>query len=180
MKKSYKRLLEGNKEWSELKLTEDKEYFKKLSKEQRPQYLWIGCSDSRVPANEVTKTNSGEIFVHRNIANLVIQTDMNLLSVLYFAVDILHVKHVIVCGHYKCGGIKAAMQNKDHGFVIDKSEAVKILGDNIVKHNTHEYELGNSVYQFLNLLSTFAGYTNHNFYFIGGLESEPTLLERQK
>lgn len=117
MNKSYTRLLEGNKEWSGLKIKEDKNFFKKISRGQHPQYLWIGCSDSRVPANEVTKTESGEIFVHRNIANLVIQTDMNLLSVLYYAVDILKVKHVIVCGHYGCGGIIAAMENKDHGFV---------------------------------------------------------------
>lgn len=117
MKKSYVRLLDGNKAWAEQKLGENKNYFKKLSKGQHPKYLWIGCSDSRVPANEVTATQSGEIFVHRNIANLVIQTDMNLLSVLYYAVDVLKVKHIIVCGHYNCGGIIAAMENKDHGFV---------------------------------------------------------------
>lgn len=117
MQKSYTRLLEGNKKWAQSKLREDKDFFKKLTKGQHPRYLWIGCSDSRVPANEVTATQSGEIFVHRNIANLVIQTDMNLLSVLYYAVDILKVKHVIVCGHYSCGGITAAMENIDHGFV---------------------------------------------------------------
>lgn len=125
MKKSYTRLLEGNKEWAKRKISLDKNYFKKLSKGQHPGYLWIGCSDSRVPANEVTATESGEIFVHRNIANMVIQTDMNLLSVLYYAVDILKVKHVIVCGHYGCGGIAAAMENKDHGFVNNWLRNVK-------------------------------------------------------
>ena len=117
MKDSYKKLLLGNKKWVQSKLKEDKLYFQKNSVDQRPEYLWIGCSDSRVPASEVTNTGPGEIFAHRNIANLVNQTDMNLLSVLYFAVDVLHVKHVIVCGHYACGGIEAAMDNQDHGFV---------------------------------------------------------------
>lgn len=94
---------------------EDPEYFKKLSLGQKPDYLWIGCSDSRVPANEVTSTESGEIFVHRNIANMVIHTDLNLLSVLEYAVKYLGVKHIIVCGHYGCGGVKAAMGNDSFG-----------------------------------------------------------------
>ncbi|MCC6837503.1 MAG: carbonate dehydratase [Bacteroidia bacterium] len=117
MKNSYNRLLEGNKKWSEQKLKEDPDYFKTLTLGQSPEYLWIGCSDSRVPANEITGTNSGEIFVHRNIANMVVHTDMNLLSVLYYAVEVLHVKHIILCGHYGCGGVIAAMSNKDNGFV---------------------------------------------------------------
>jgi carbonic anhydrase len=117
MDKSYARLIEGNKTWSQEKLKQDPDFFKKLSLGQSPQYLWIGCSDSRVPANEITGTKSGEIFVHRNIANVVVHTDMNLLSVLYYAVEVLHVKHVIVCGHYGCGGVIAAMSNKDNGFV---------------------------------------------------------------
>ncbi len=115
--KSYERLLKGNREWSKGKLATDPEFFKNLTKGQEPQYLWIGCSDSRVPANEITGTKSGEIFVHRNVANLVFQTDTNLLSVLYFAVEVLRVKHIIVCGHYGCGGVLAAMENKDFGFV---------------------------------------------------------------
>lgn len=137
MKKSYARLLEGNERWASGKIKKDKNYFKRISAGQHPQYLWIGCSDSRVPANEVTATESGEIFVHRNIANLVIQTDMNLLSVLYFAVDILHVKHVIVCGHYGCGGISAAMENKDHGFVNNWLRNVKEV------YSIHKEELEN-------------------------------------
>ncbi|MBL7930710.1 MAG: carbonic anhydrase [Bacteroidia bacterium] len=117
MELSYKRLLDGNKAYSMSKKIDDPEYFKKLSLGQRPDYLWIGCSDSRVPANEVTNTESGEIFVHRNIANLVVHTDMNLLSVLEYALVHLGVKHVIVCGHYGCGGVRAAMSNNLHGFV---------------------------------------------------------------
>ncbi len=117
MEKSYQKLITGNKLYAETKLHQDPEYFKNLSKGQTPDYLWIGCSDSRVPANEITKTESGEIFVHRNIANLVVHTDTNLLSVLEYAVKFLLVKHVIVCGHYGCGGIKAAMTNTYHGYV---------------------------------------------------------------
>jgi carbonic anhydrase len=117
MDKSYARLIEGNRTWSQEKLMQDPDFFKNLSLGQNPEYLWIGCSDSRVPANEITGTKSGEIFVHRNIANVVVHTDMNLLSVLYYAVEVLRVKHVIVCGHYGCGGVIAAMTNKDNGFV---------------------------------------------------------------
>lgn len=133
MDASYDRLLTGNREWVKEKLSEDKNFFKDRSTEQHPEYLWIGCSDSRVPANDVTKTNPGEIFVHRNIANVVIQTDMNLLSVLYYAVDILHVKHVIVCGHYECGGVNAAIQNEDFGFVNNWLRSIKEV---YVKHKT--------------------------------------------
>jgi carbonic anhydrase len=115
--KSYQKLLEGNKKWSDEKKLADPEFFENLTKGQSPDYLWIGCSDSRVPANEITNTRSGEIFVHRNIANMVVSTDTNLLSVLYYAIDVLHVKHIIVCGHYGCGGVLSAMENKDFGFV---------------------------------------------------------------
>ena len=135
MQISYERLLAGNKKWSEEKLKENPEYFKNLTLGQNPEYLWIGCSDSRVPANEITNTESGEIFVHRNIANVVVHTDMNLLSVLYFAVETLKVKHVIVCGHYGCGGIQAAMENKDHGFVNNWLRNIKEV------YNKHSKEL---------------------------------------
>jgi carbonic anhydrase len=117
MEQSYQRILEGNRQFSLSKKLEDPEYFKKQSLGQKPEYLWIGCSDSRVPANEVTNTESGEMFVHRNIANLVVHTDMNLLSVLEYAVVYLKVNHVIVCGHYGCGGIRAAMNNTMYGMV---------------------------------------------------------------
>jgi carbonic anhydrase len=117
MEKSYEKLIQGNQLYSETKLFQDPDYFKNLSKGQKPDYLWIGCSDSRVPANEITSTHSGEIFVHRNIANLVVHTDTNLLSVLEYAVKYLEVKHIIVCGHYGCGGVLASMTNTYHGYV---------------------------------------------------------------
>jgi carbonic anhydrase len=117
MDKSYQKLIDGNRRYSLEKKFDDPEYFKKLSLGQKPDYLWIGCSDSRVPANEVTSTDAGEIFVHRNIANLVVHTDFNLLSVLEYAVKYLGVKHIIVCGHYGCGGVNAAMTNERHGYV---------------------------------------------------------------
>jgi len=113
----YRRLLRNNQEWvtERLKLRDD--YFTRMTESQEPQYLWIGCSDSRVPAEEVTGTTPGEIFVHRNVANLVIHTDFNVLSVLQYAITVLKVKHVIVCGHYGCGGIRTAMSRKDLGLI---------------------------------------------------------------
>ncbi len=114
---SYERLLAENKNWAKEKLAVDPEYFNRLVHVQNPEFLWIGCSDSRVPANEITGTQPGEIFVHRNIANMVIHTDLNLLSVLQYAVEVLKVKHIIVCGHYGCGGVKAAMTNHNFGII---------------------------------------------------------------
>jgi carbonic anhydrase len=111
---SYEKLLAANKTWAAQKLLSDPEYFHRLEHVQTPEFFWIGCSDSRVPANEITGTQPGEIFVHRNIANVVVYTDVNLLSVLEYAVTILKVKHVIVCGHYECGGVKAAMSHHDY------------------------------------------------------------------
>jgi carbonic anhydrase len=113
------RLLLENKAWASEIKADDPEYFERLSHLQTPQFLWIGCSDSRVPADKITGTQPGEIFVHRNIANLVIHTDVNLLSVLDFAVNHLQVQHVIVCGHYGCGGIKAAMTKHDYKYVLN-------------------------------------------------------------
>lgn len=117
MEKSYRRLLEGNKRFIAEKLNIDPDFFKKLAQQQTPEFLWIGCSDSRVPANEITGTDPGEIFVHRNIANMVVSTDVNFLSVLQYAVEVLHVKHIIVCGHYGCGGVLTAMNQKSMGLV---------------------------------------------------------------
>jgi carbonic anhydrase len=119
MLESYEKLLRENEAWAAGKVKADPDYFERLSKLQKPEFLWIGCSDSRVPANEITGTQPGEIFVHRNVANLVIHTDVNLLSVLDFAVNHLHVKHVIVCGHYGCGGVKAALTNHDFRYVLN-------------------------------------------------------------
>ncbi|AYB33208.1 carbonate dehydratase [Chryseolinea soli] len=114
---SYNRLLLQNQAWSEEKTKHDHDFFRRNQYTQSPDFLWIGCSDSRVPANEITGTDPGEIFVHRNIANMVVHSDMNMLSVLDYAVTILKVKHVIVCGHYGCGGVKAAMHNDQYGLI---------------------------------------------------------------
>jgi carbonic anhydrase len=117
LEKSYNQLLENNKAWAAIKKHHDPEFFSDMALGQTPEYLWIGCSDSRVPANEVTGTKPGEIFVHRNIANMVVHSDMNMLSVLSYAVDVLKVKHIIVCGHYGCGGVEAAMGSKQYGII---------------------------------------------------------------
>ena len=126
----YQSLLSGNRTWVKEKNEKDPEFFERLSKGQSPQVLWIGCSDSRVPANEITGTQPGDIFVHRNIANMVVHSDMNLLSVLDYAVNALKVRHVIVCGHYGCGGVKAAMGNSQNGIV-----------DNWLRHIKDVYRL---------------------------------------
>jgi len=112
-----KHIFDKNKQWASQMKATDPDFFAKLSKQQKPQYLWIGCSDSRVPANEIMGMLPGEVFVHRNIANMVIHTDLNCLSIIQYAVDVLKVKHIIVCGHYDCGGINAAMDNKEHGLI---------------------------------------------------------------
>ncbi|MCX8470652.1 MAG: carbonic anhydrase [Chitinophagaceae bacterium] len=115
--KSYEKLLQNNKEWAAEELNKDAEYFHRLAHVQHPEFLWIGCSDSRVPADKITGTQPGEIFVHRNIANMVVHTDLNLLAVLEYAVNHLKVKHIVVCGHYGCGGVKAAMTNHNYGII---------------------------------------------------------------
>lgn len=112
-----KQLLVNNENWSEQIKKEDPEFFNKLAKQQNPEYLWIGCSDSRVPANQIVGLLPGDIFVHRNVANLVVHTDFNCLSVLQYAVDVLKVKHVIVCGHYGCGGVDAALGDQQFGLI---------------------------------------------------------------
>ena len=117
--KIYEKLLLENKAWSEERKLDDPGFFSRLSDIQTPDFLWIGCSDSRVPANEITNTQPGEIFVHINIANMVVHTDVNLLSVLDYAVTYLKVKHVIVCGHYGCGGVKAAMSNHSYNKILN-------------------------------------------------------------
>lgn len=126
----YSKILENNKKWVEDSLKLDENYFKDLAKGQSPPLLWIGCSDSRVPANEIIGAKPGETFVHRNIANMVIHTDMNMLSVLDYAVNVLKVKHVLVCGHYGCGGVKAAMRNDSVGLI-----------DNWIRHIKAVYRL---------------------------------------
>lgn len=131
----YKSLLEGNRNWVKEKIDKDPQFFERLSKGQSPQVLWIGCSDSRVPANEVTGTQPGDIFVHRNIANMVVHSDMNLLSVLDYAVNILKVKHVIVCGHFGCGGVQAAMGNEQYGLVDNWLRHIKDV------YRIYHYEL---------------------------------------
>jgi len=114
---SYQKLLEENKNWAAKQVEGDPEYFSRLVDIQRPEFMWIGCSDSRVPANELTGSQPGEIFVHRNVANMVVHTDLNMLSVLQYAVEVLKVKHIIVCGHYGCGGVKAAMTQTSLGLI---------------------------------------------------------------
>jgi carbonic anhydrase len=118
-------MLDNNREWVAEQLAEDQGYFERMAQGQSPNILWIGCADSRVPPNEITKTHPGEIFVHRNVANLVVQTDMNMLSVLQYAVEVLKVKHIIVCGHYGCGGVLAAMGTHQYGLIDNWLQTIK-------------------------------------------------------
>lgn len=129
-RRGYEELLQGNRDWVQNETNKDPDYFKKLAASQEPDVLWIGCSDSRVPANEVTNTKAGQVFVHRNIANVCVHSDMNMLSVLDYAVNVLKVKHVIVSGHYGCGGIAAALSNKQFGLI-----------DNWLRHIKDVYRL---------------------------------------
>src|SRR3954471_18217179 len=115
--KTLKHLFDSNRAWAARILQQDPEFFRKLSRQQSPEYLWIGCSDSRVPANDIVGLLPGELFVHRNVANVVVHTDLNCLSVIQFAVEVLKVRHVIVTGHYGCGGVRAALDSSPHGLI---------------------------------------------------------------
>ena len=136
-KSTYDQLLEGNRLFVEGELKNDPDYFKKLSAGQSPKVLWIGCSDSRVPANQVTNTKPGEVFVHRNIANVCVHSDMNMLSVLDYSVNVLKVKHVIVAGHYGCGGVAAAMTRKQFGLIDNWLRHIK----DVYRLHSHELDL---------------------------------------
>ena len=132
---SLSHLISNNRTWSEGIRRRDPEFFSRLSRQQRPRYLWIGCADSRVPANDIVGLLPGELFVHRNIANVVVHTDLNCLSVMQFAVDVLNIEHIIVCGHYGCGGVKAAMENEQFGLVDNWLRFIKDV------YRTHSTEL---------------------------------------
>jgi carbonic anhydrase len=125
---TLKHLLDNNRNWSDSIVANDPDFFRKLANQQSPEYLWIGCSDSRVPANQITGLAPGEIFVHRNVANVVAETDFNVLAVLQYAVDVLKVRHIIVCGHYGCGGVQAALENFRHGMIDNWLAGIRSLG----------------------------------------------------
>jgi carbonic anhydrase len=120
-------LLQNNRAWADSIREDDPEFFKNLANQQNPEYLWIGCSDSRVPANQITGLAPGEIFVHRNVANVVAETDFNVLAVMQYAVDVLKVRHIIVCGHYGCGGVRAALENFRHGMIDNWLAGIRSL-----------------------------------------------------
>lgn len=130
-------LLDNNRRWAANVNANDPEFFTRLANQQSPQYLWIGCSDSRVPANQITGLAPGEVFVHRNVANVVVETDFNLLAVLQYAVDVLKIRHVIICGHYGCGGVKAALENFRHGMIDNWLSGIRSL------RRAHREELDN-------------------------------------
>lgn len=134
MPEFYKNIVKNNRKWVEACIEQDPEYFRKLADRQQPPLLWIGCADSRVPANQIIGAEPGDVFVHRNIANMVIHSDMNMLSVLDYAVNVLKIKHVIVCGHYGCGGVAAAMTNQSFGLI-----------DNWIRHIKNIYRLHKKV-----------------------------------
>jgi len=134
--KTLKHLFENNLEWAASIKEKDPNFFTQLSKQQSPEYLWIGCSDSRVPANQITNLQPGEVFVHRNIANIVVHTDLNCLSVIQYAVEVLKVKHIIVCGHYGCGGIKAALENHEHGLIDNWLRHIK----DVIRFNKSKFD----------------------------------------
>jgi carbonic anhydrase len=126
--KTLKHIFERNLKWATAVKEKDPEFFSNLVAQQNPEYLWIGCSDSRVPANQIIDLPPGEVFVHRNIANVVVHTDLNCLSVIHYAIEVLEVKHIIVCGHYGCGGVRAAMEDRDHGLIENWLRHIKDVG----------------------------------------------------
>jgi carbonic anhydrase len=128
-------LLQNNRDWADAVRAGDPQFFSRLANQQRPEYLWIGCSDSRVPANQITGLAPGEVFVHRNVANVVVETDFNVLAVLQYAVDVLKVRHIIVCGHYGCGGVIAALDNFRHGMIDNWLSGIRTL------RRIHRHEL---------------------------------------
>lgn len=134
--KKLKHLFDSNRAWADEIKREDPNFFSELSKQQAPEYLWIGCSDSRVPANQIVRLPPGAVFVHRNIANVVVHTDLNCLSVIQYAVDVLKVKHIVVCGHYGCGGIKASLEKTEHGLIDNWLRHVK----DVIRFNADELE----------------------------------------
>ena len=142
-------LLENNRQWAARRCSEDPDFFIRLSRQQKPKYLWIGCSDSRVPANQITGLDPGEVFVHRNVANQVIHTDFNCISVMQYAIEYLSIKHIIVCGHYECGGIYAALQQQEYGIVDNWLRGIKDI------HLDHQERLSKITdeYEKANLLS---------------------------
>ena len=136
------KLLDNNKRWAEITQKEDPEFFSKLAQQQTPIYLWIGCSDSRVPANQIVDLLPGDVFVHRNVANMVIHTDFNCMSVLQYALDVLQVKHIIVCGHYGCGGVQAALEDASLGLIdnwlLHIKDIAKAHEKELAELNEHE------------------------------------------
>ena len=175
-----KKLLDNNRNWVKQKLTEDPGYFEKLSASHEPKVLWIGCSDARVPANEIIGTSPGDVFVHRNISNMVVHSDMNMLSVLSYAVEVLQVEHIIVCGHYACGGIQAAMSNKSLGLIDNwlrhikdvyrsNIEELEAIQDNQVRYNRLvELNVKQQVYNLCKTSIVQAAWNRGNFPFIHG------------
>jgi carbonic anhydrase len=146
--RKLKHLFDKNREWAANVNANNPEFFQNLSQQQTPNYLWIGCADSRVPANEITGLLPGEMFVHRNVANVVVHTDLNCLSVIQYAVEVLKVKHIIVCGHYGCGGVLAAMENKKHGLI---DNWLRHIQDVAQKHERHLSEIKDSTQKFKRL-----------------------------
>ncbi len=143
-----KKLFDENRKWAENIRESDPDFFITLSRQQTPEYLWIGCSDSRVPANQIVNLQPGQIFVHRNIANVVVHTDLNCLSVIQYAVEVLQVKHIIVCGHYGCGGIQAAMESREHGLIDNWLRHIK----DVYRYHQHDVDALKSDKEKINLM----------------------------